>query len=145
MLMTMMRNRRVGFSINRCHFWRVSQYNSKHVPTPKVALVDWKPNPPISWHCHQHELRPAIPDINCTDPVSTNQQLHLSDILYSLYSNVYYLNKPPQLPNPNSPYVTHDSNDSIKTVLSPESITPQITSFSNGCVNQVPVSQSSLD
>ena len=63
-------------------FQRVAQYNAKHRPTPKVALVDLKPNPPITQNIHQHVLCPAIPEINCTDPSTTNQQLNLSDILF---------------------------------------------------------------
>ena len=61
---------------------RVAQYNAKHGPAPKVALVDLKPNPPINQNIHQHVLCPAIPDINCTDPSTTNQQLNLSNLLF---------------------------------------------------------------
>ena len=94
-----------------------------------MALVDWKPNPPIDQHCHQHELLPAIPDINCTDPVSTNQQLHLSDLLTYLYSNDYSLHEPPQGQTPSYPCVAYDNNNFINAVLTPESITPNITVF----------------
>ena len=122
-----------------CH--RFAQYNAKHGPTPKVAPVDWKPNPSIYQHPYQHALCPAIPDINFTETISTNKQIHLSDLLYSLYSNDYSLHKPPHGPTPSSPCVTHDNNYSIKTVLPPESIPPYITVFYHGYVNNVPVSQ----
>ena len=121
-------------------YQRVYQYNAKYVLTPILAPVGWKPNPPIAQHCHHHALCPAIPDINFTETISTNMQIHLSDLLYSLYSNDYSLHEPPHGPTPSYACVTHDTNDSIKTALKSESITPHITVFYNGDVNQVPVS-----
>ena len=125
-------------------FHSIAQYNSKNGPTPKVASVDWKPNPPISQHSHQHALSPAIPDTNCTEPSAIYQQLYLSNLLSSLYLNYYPLHESPQGPTPRSPCATHDNDDYIKTDLPPESITPHITVFYNGYANYVPVSQSSF-
>ena len=41
--------------------------------------------------------------------------------------------------------ITHDNDNSIDIVLPPESFTPQINTFSNWDVNQVPVYQYSLN
>ena len=120
---------------------RFAQYNAKHGTSPKMAPVNWKPNPPISQHCHQHVLRRTIPEINFTEPSSTDQQLHLYDLLSSLYSNYYSIQEPPHVPTPSSLCVTHDNNGSINTVLPPESITSHITVFYNVYVNHIPVYQ----
>ena len=49
------------------------QYNAKHILTPKVAPVDYKPNPSIAQHFNQHASRPEISYIKCTDTILTDQ------------------------------------------------------------------------
>ena len=68
---------------------RVAQYRSKHGPTPKVEPIGWKPNPPIAQHCHQNTSSSFIPDIKCTEPISTYQQQNISYINSSLYANYF--------------------------------------------------------
>ena len=97
---------------------RVDQYRSKHGPTPKVEPIGWKPNPPIAQHCHHNASRPEISEIKFTDPISTEQQLCLSDIISHLYENYYSLHEHPQVPTPSSPCVTYDTYNYIETFLS---------------------------
>ena len=120
------------------------QYNTKHVPDPKFELINWKPNPPIAQNFHQHTSPSGRTEIKCTEPILTDQQQHLSDLLSSFYADDSTRHDPPLGLTPCSPCVTHDDDDDIETALSSESFKPQITAFSNGNGNQVPVSQPSL-
>ena len=55
-----------------CH--RVAQYNAKHGSTPKLELIDWKPNPLIDHNFHQHESHPGRTNNNRTEKIPTEQQ-----------------------------------------------------------------------
>ena len=112
------------------HLIESSKYNSKHGPTPILATVYCEPNHPITQHHHPHSLHHVRPNIKCSDMISTDQKIHLSDFLSSFYANYYPWREHPQGPTPSSPCVTHENDDSIDIVLTPESITPKITVFS---------------
>ena len=107
-----------------------AQYISKHVPNTELEPIDWRPNPTISRHRHQHESHYGIAEINCTETSSIYQQQHLSGFLSSFYDNYSTQHEPLMCPTPCSPCVTHDNDDSIKTFLTPEPLTHHITEFS---------------
>ena len=90
---------------------KVSQYNRKYVPTTKVSPVDWKPKPNIDQHRHQNASSTARPKIKCTETSSTEQKLHFSDILSSLYVNYYPLHEHTHEKNTRLPCITYNNYD----------------------------------